>query len=453
MLDWTFRNAGKTILIGALSVVAGGVLFSTIDQKLFPAMERSQFPVEIYLPEGTSLAKTESIVDSLERILEKDPRITNVASFVGSSSPRFNDLYAPHLPSKNFAQLMVNTISNEATIEVLNEYAQKYSDYFPEATIKWRQLAMEDFEAPIEVRISGDSIADLKTVAQQVEQLLKKNEAVTWVRNDWGEMRQGISIQLDRNKASQLGYAKTMVAASLMTSLNGLPLTTIWEGDYPVNVVMLKEDAQRDNVDDIENHYVSSPLTLQSVPLRSIAKLQPEWTEGVIGRRNGIRTITVKADLKREVIPSTVFKKVAPEISQLPLPQGVSINYGGDDEATKENMTPLVYSLGTSVLIIFFILLIQFKTTRRALLIMSTMLMSILGAAVGLKLTGYPFGMTAFIGVIGLVGIVVRNGIILIDTWLPTKAKVTRKQQLLPVSDVCARFFLPQWLLPWELCL
>lgn len=415
MLEWTFRNSKKTILAGVLSVVIGVLVFSSVPQKLFPAMERSQFPVEIYLPEGSSLTKTEAVVDSLVHILSRDPRITNVASFVGNGSPRFNDLYAPHTPGKNFAQLMVNTVSNEATIEILDEYSVKYSNIFPEATIKWKQLAMEEFEAPIEVRISGDSIAELKEVAHKVEVILKADEHTSWVRNDWGESRHGISVKIDPNKASQLGYAKTLVAASLMTSLDGLPLTTIWEGDYPVDVVMRNEDDQRNNINALEDHYVSSPLTMQSRPLRSIAKLEPEWTEGEIGRRNGIRTITVKADLKRDVVPSSIFPDISSEIALINLPRSVSISYGGDDQATKENMIPLIYSLLTSIIIIFFILIIQFKTTRRALLIMSTMLMSILGAALGLKLTGYPFGMTSFIGVIGLVGIVVRNGIILID--------------------------------------
>lgn len=415
MLDWTFRNAKTTLALGALSVILGVLIFMSVDQKLFPAMERSQFPVEIYLPEGSSLKKTEAVVDSLEKLLLQDERVTNVAGFVGTGSPRFNDLYAPHMPAKNFGQLMVNTISNEATIEILHEYSEKYSHIFPEAVVKWKQLALEDFEAPIEVRVSGDNLVDLKQTAAKVEQILKANSGFTWVRNDWGEMRQGISVQLDQNKASQLGYAKTLVAASLMTSLDGLPVTTIWEDDYPVSVILLNPEDQRDNIDDLENHYVSSPLTMESLPLRSIASLQPEWTEGSISRRNGVRTITVKADIQGDLIPSNVLKTVRPKIDQLNLPAGLSLEYGGDHEASVRNMIPLSYSLGTSILIIFFILIIQFKTTRRALLVMSTMLMSILGAALGLKLTGYPFGMTSFIGLMGLAGIVVRNGIILVD--------------------------------------
>ncbi len=415
LLEWTFRNPKVIVSAGVLSVVVGILIFVTIKQQFFPAMERSQFPVEIYLPEGTSLDKTEAVVDSLEKILSEDERVTNVAGFVGMSSPRFNDLYAPKIASPNFGQLMVNTISEEATIEILDEYSRNYQDAFPEATIKWKQLAMENFEAPLEVRISGDNIKDLKQIAAQVEDILKEENKVSWVRNDWGEMRRGINVAIDRNKASQLGYAKTLVAASLMTSLDGMPLTTIWEGDYPVSVVLAEDDRFNDSTDDLEDKYVASPKTMESVPLRSIADLEPEWTEGEIAHRNGVRTITVLADIDRGEVASKIFSAIQPKVNNLELPEGVDIEYGGDYELTIENIIPMMWSLATSVLIIFFILLLQFKTSRRALLIMSTMPMSFLGAAIGLKLTGYPFGMTSFIGIIGLVGIVVRNGIILID--------------------------------------
>jgi len=414
-LAWTFRNAKLTIVLGLLIIVLGGLLFSTIQQKLFPAMDRNQFAVEVYLPEGVSLDQTSLVIDSLESLLSQDNRVTNIASFIGTGSPRFNDLYAPHLPVKNFGQLIVNTLSNEATIEVLDEYTAKYSNIFPQAHIKWKQIAIENFDAPIEVRITGDNIADIKQKAEEVAAILKDNPDVTWVRDDWGEKRRGITVNLDRNKANKLGYAKSLVATSLMVSLDGLPVTTVWEGDYPVDVILSKEDTLTNSVSKLDNQYVTSLLTMESLPLRSIATLEPDWTEGTIVRRNGVRTMTVRADIRRNIIPSKVFKTIRPKLDEIELGNNIVMEYGGDYEATAEQMKPLITSLALSVLLIYFILLIQFKTSRRALLIMSTMLLSFPGAALGLWLTGYPFGMTAFIGIIGLVGIVVRNGIILID--------------------------------------
>jgi multidrug efflux pump subunit AcrB len=414
-LDWTFRNPKLTIFIGLVFILLGFLLFSTIEQKLFPAMDRNQFAVEVYLPEGAALEETEKVIDSLECLLSQDDRVTNIASFIGTGSPRFNDLYAPHLPAKNFGQLIVNTISNEATIQILDKYDDKYRDIFPKAHVKWKQIAMENFEAPLEIRISGNDIPELKEKADEVAAILALDENVTWVRNDWGEMRQGLNVKLDRNKANKLGYAKSLVAASLMVSMDGLPVTTVWEGDYPLEVILADEEKLTNSVNKLENQYITSPLTMESLPLRSISTIEPEWTEGNIVHRNGVRTITVKADIKRNIIASDVFKNIKPKLENLDLGSEYSMEYGGDYEATEENMLPLAKSLATSIILIFFILIFQFKTSRRALLIMSTMLLSFPGAALGLKLTGYPFGMTSFVGVIGLVGIVVRNGIILID--------------------------------------
>uniref|UniRef100_UPI003562C96B efflux RND transporter permease subunit n=1 Tax=Lutibacter sp. TaxID=1925666 RepID=UPI003562C96B len=184
-LSYCFRNPKLTILLGVLSIVLGVLFFMNVDQKLFPEMERKQFAIEVYLPEGTSISKTENVIDSLETILSKDNRITNIASFIGNGSPRFNALYAPHLPAKNYGQLLLNTTSNEATIAIINEYSSKYKNAFPTAHIKWKQLAMEDFKAPFEIRIASNNIKDLKTVGNKVSEILKANKNINWVRSDW----------------------------------------------------------------------------------------------------------------------------------------------------------------------------------------------------------------------------------------------------------------------------
>ncbi len=414
-LDFTFKNPKLTILAGVVFVAVGILFLANIDQKLFPEMDRKQFSVEVYLPEGYAIKKTENVIDSLESILQKDKRITNVASFIGNGSPRFNALYAPHLPAKNYGQILVNTISNDATLEILAEYNDTYNDLFPEAHVKWKQLAMETYKAPIEIRIASNNITDLKQVADKVKNILKQNNDVSWVREDWDEMRQGISVQLNKDKTNKLGYAKSLVASSLLVSLDGLPITTVWENDYPIDVILTKEDYLKNSIDDLDNQYVTSPLTLESLPLRSIGKLVPDFTEGTIVNRNGVRTLTVMADLKTDVVASNMLKQVEPEINKIELPENLKITFGGDYEASLENFIPMGKSMAVSVLLIFFILMFQFHTIRRALLIMSTMLLSLFGAGLGLLLMGYQFGFTSFIGIMGLMGITVRNGIILVD--------------------------------------
>jgi len=151
------------------------------------------------------------------------------------------------------------------------------------------------------------------------------------------------------------------------------------------------------------------------VQVRQLAAVGPEWTEGEIVRRNGVRTLTVRADIERGLFSSDVFGGAKGSIDELKLPKGVTITYGGDYEKGFEVMTPLYKALTTSIIIIYFILLAQFRKTKKALMIMMTMVLSIFGAAFGVFVAGYPFSTTAFIGLIGLIGIVVRNGIIYIS--------------------------------------
>lgn len=414
-LDHAFNHKKLILGSGILLVALAIVLFSYTDQELFPQMDRNQFAVEINLPTGSSIQSTQKIVDSLESILLKDKRVTTVTSFIGTSSPRFHAAYAPHMPASNYGQLLVNTISDKATREIVNEYAPKYSDSFINAYVKWKILALQPSKSPIEIRISSDSVKDIRQIEGKVNAILAGTRGLAWVRNDWDQPRQGISVNLDRDKANRLGYYKGLVATSVMMGRDGIPLTTIWEGDYPVEVVLTQEQTSANLMKTLEDQYITSPLNFSALPLRSIATFTPEWSEGTIVRRNGVPTLMIQVDNSSEITASAIFNKLRPQIDKLNLPEGTSISYGGDYEAQEEVFVPMGIALIVSILLIFFILLIQFKKAKISLLIMSGMLLTLPGAVVGLWVMGYPFSVTAFIGITSLCGMVVRNGIILID--------------------------------------
>lgn len=429
-LEWAFKNPKTIILGGIASLVMAVLLFKNLDQQMFPEMERNQFAVEVYLPTGSSLESTEQVVDSLERVLLKDNRVTNVTSFIGTSSPRFHTVYAPNMPSPNYGQLLINTISNEATRQVVGDYSPKYSNGFANAHVKFKILAMQVSKAPIEIRISSDSIKDIRSTQAQINDILKKTKSVGWVRDDWDQKQQILKVNLDRDKANLLGYSKSMVSTSLMIGLDGLPLTTIWEDDYPVDVRLSQENNGRKDIKTLSDQYITSPLGFTGSPLRSFANFTPDWTEGTIVRRNGTRTLTMLIDNQSDRAASAIFEEVRDEISKLKLPQGTSVNYGGDYEGQQETFIPMTYALALSILLIFFIILFQFKKIKLSVIIMLTMVLSLPGTAIGLTLMQYPFSTTAFIGIISLCGMVVRNGIILIDY-----ANELKEKQRMPVHE------------------
>jgi len=429
-LERAFGHPKFVIGTGVACIALAVILFKNTNQQLFPELERNQFAVEIYLPTGSSLESTAQIVDSMETVLNREKRVTNVTSFIGTSSPRFQMVYAPNMPSPNYGQLLINTVSDKATRELVNDYGVKYADHFANAHVKFKILALQLNKANIEVRISSDSVKDIRKVEGQVNEILKNTQHIAWSRTDWDQKQQNIKVTLDRDKANRMGYSKGFVSTSLMVGLNGLPLTTIWENDYPVEVRLTQENEGARSIKTIGDQYITSLSSFSATPLRSFASFSPEWTEGTIVHRNGTPTLTIYIDNDATGIASKMFDEIRPQIDDLKLPERLSISYGGDYEAQVEVFIPMAIALAVSIIIIFFILLFQFKKVKLSLLIMSTMLLTLPGAAIGLKLMGYPFSTTAFVGISSLCGLVVRNGIILIDY-----ARLIRGKNKMPIHD------------------
>lgn len=415
MLGKAFIHDRLTVAAAVIAVLLGVVFLGNVPQQLFPKVERNQFAIEISLPTGNNLKSTATVVKEVEHKLAKDKRIVHYTSFIGSGSPRFHTVYAPALPALNYAQILVNTTSEETTEEVLKEYQHTFSDSIPNAYIRMKQLSMIGALAPIEIRISGDSISDLKAVGAKVVALAKGVKDVTWVRTDYEEMNQAFSLKLKPDEAGRLGFTKKDLSDALAMNFQGLSATHLWEEDYDVNVSVKTARENRSKASDISDQYIASPSTRSVVPVRQIASLDQVYTEGQIVHRNGVKTLTVRVDTEKDAVPAEVLDRFKKAVDDLALPSGVSVAYGGEREEMIRNMGPMGLSLLASIILIFFILLFHFKGLKHAGLSLVTMPLSLFGAGLGLILTGYPFGFTSFVGMLSLCGIVVRNGIILID--------------------------------------
>ncbi len=412
--ELAFRFPASTLAAGVLSVVAAAGLFAMIPQQLFPKIERNQFAIEVYLRGGTSLATTDSVTRELERLLGKDPRTTGVTSFVGTSSPRFHTVYAPNMPSRAYAQLLVNTVDSRSAEAMVEEYSASSKGMLPDAWVRWKQLEMQLGSTPIEVRLWGDSLPLLRRTGELLSQQIGALEGAEWVRTDWDEPVRGLRVDMDWDEAGRLGISPSFLGASLAMSTTGMPAGTIWEGDRAVKLLVREDSLRSGTLNGFRHQLVSSMPLGMSVPLSQVAKVEVDWTEGGIHHRNGTRCLTVRVDPRRDVLPSTLQARIDSLVAAQTLPPGVAVTYGGEKEAAAQTYGPMVASLATAIVLIFFILLCQFGRVRKSVLIMTTMPLSLLGAALGLVATGYPFGMTAFMGIIGLMGIVVRNGIILV---------------------------------------
>lgn len=407
-IEAAFRFPKVTLSVAVLALVMAILLAGQVSQEFFPLSESKQFNAEIWMPNGTSLEETEKVVKAVEAELKKDERVLNTASFVGTSSPRFNVTYAPEVPRRNFAQVFINTVSSDATNELVEKYLPIFDKYLPDGYVRLRQLSMQE-GSPIGVRIIGDDLNEQKKVAAQVIDILQKAEGTNWVRSDYEDDYLGISLQIKEEEAARLNVPNQAITQTLGAGLKGFAVTQLFEGDKPVSVYLRLDTTNRERFSDLGNLHVNKVL------LKQVADLRPSWHTGVIAHKNGLRTLTVLSEAQQGIRASEILKQVQPEIAKIALPDGVRIEYGGDAESSAENAPGMGLALGTSLLLILLTLLFQFKTFGKTLIILATFPLSLLGAFLGLYLTGNPMGMTAFMGIISLIGIVVRNGIILVD--------------------------------------
>ena len=446
VLAWTFRHGWLTISLGAASVVVSLLIATQLKFRMVPFADRDQFAVEIYLRPDTPLERTGAVADSVYRALRADERVKSVTSFVGCSSPRFQMSYAPQIAGKNYAQFIVNTTSVDDTESILDEYADAWADRFPEAYVKFKQLDYQNVPS-LEFRFYGSDIDSLRAAADRLMARMRQMPELQWVHTDYEDPRAIAEVRLDPVTASQLGITRTVVAANMALASGDVAVGSVWEGDYRLPVV-LKRDARlgERSLSDIGDTYVSSPVPGVSVPLRQIADVEPAWSQSKIVHRNGMRCITVTADLKRGANAMRMTSHISRMLKdEIPLPPGVETELGGAHEFDAETLPPIAAGLSISLVIIFFFILVNFRKFGITLVVMASMSLCLFGAMVGLWIADFTIGLTSVLGFITLLGMIVRN-VILMYQHAEDKRKVCHWSGKLAAYDAGKRRMVPIFL-------
>jgi multidrug efflux pump subunit AcrB len=446
VLAWTFRHGWLTISLGAASVVVSLLIATQLKFRMVPFADRDQFAVEIYLRPDTPLERTGAVADSVYRALRADERVKSVTSFVGCSSPRFQMSYAPQIAGKNYAQFIVNTTSVDDTESILDEYADVWADRFPEAYVKFKQLDYQNVPS-LEFRFYGSDIDSLRAAADRLMTRMRQMPELQWVHTDYEDPRAIAEVRLDPVTASQLGITRTVVAANMALASGDVAVGSVWEGDYRLPVV-LKRDARlgERSLSDIGDTYVSSPVPGVSVPLRQIADVEPAWSQSKIVHRNGMRCITVTADLKRGANAMRMTSRISRMLKdEIPLSPGVETELGGAHEFDAETLPPIAAGLSISLVIIFFFILVNFRKFGITLVVMASMSLCLFGAMVGLWIADFTIGLTSVLGFITLLGMIVRN-VILMYQHAEDKRKVCHWSGKLAAYDAGKRRMVPIFL-------
>lgn len=431
VLDMTFRHPWLTIGGGIGVVILSTVIVTALKIRVFPYADRDQFAVEIFMPEGKGIAETRVIADSLRNVLQKDEDVTCITSFVGCSSPRFMVCYAPQMAGRNYAQFIVNTTSHDATLELLAKYQPAWSEAFPDAYVRFKRL--DYLEVPeLEYRFYGENLDSLHIAAERLMERMRQMPELEWVHTDFLQPYPIINVELDPVASAQLGITRTTAALALSATTNDLRVGQIWEGDYELPIVV-KDDADM-TFSDIENLGIASPISMVSagvsqlstvnsqlstnstVPLRQIASVKPKWSESRIMHRGGERCITVTGQFANGVYAAPVESRVAEIMQQeIDVPQGVRTEVGGEIEYDGEALPQIFGGVAIAMVIIFFFLLFNFKKYGVTIVCIAALGLMIPGALIGLGLMNRTLGLTSIMGVITLMGMIMRNEILIFE--------------------------------------
>ena len=389
-----------------------------VKKQFFPNSDRSELFLEIYMPPGSSFKSTEAVVTQVESALLQEPQTLTVDAYVGGGAPRFVLSLNPELPDPAFAKLVVQTASAEARNQLQQRMRERVaSGEFAAARVRVTQLVFgPPVPFPVVFRVSGPDPDVLRTLAEEVRQVVALNPQTSDAFLDWGERASSYRLTLNQDRLRLLGFTPNEVKAQLNALLRGNSITEVREGTRSVMVVARAQQAQRDNLGAMADMTLTNSAG-QSITLGQIGSFQAQMEDPILKRRNRETTLEVRADIIAGVQPPDVGKAIYAELQPLiaTLPAGYQVNIGGPVEESAKANKALAAVFPVMILLTLTVIMFQVRSFAVMFMVLATAPLGLIGAVPILLLFDQPFGFNAILALIGIGGILMRNTLIFTD--------------------------------------
>ena len=410
------RARGLTIavLVGLLALSIFG--FRLLQNSFFPDSTRAQFMVDVWLTGGTRLDQTDRVTQDMRDFIANIPGITHITTSVGQGALRFLLTYSPERFDPSYAQFLVDVKEQALINEVLPRVQKELSEKYPDAQIIAKRFLLGPGEGGrIQVRFSGDDYGTLRSLAAQTMEILRADGGAKGIRIDSREPVPTLRPQFSEAQARLTGITRTDLGRTLEAAFSGQRIGVYREGDELLPIMARGPEAERADPDLIRDVQIFSPVANRFLPVRQIVSdFTTELEDPIRMRRNRLPTITVHAD-QTSGLASTLLERVREEIEAIPLPPAYRMEWGGEYEDSSRAKAALAGTLPAFLLMMVLIVICLFNSLRITLIIWLTVPLSIIGIVVGLLVFNQPFGFMALLGALSLSGMLIKNGIVLID--------------------------------------
>lgn len=408
----------KTVIAATVGIFVLSVLmFKLVPQQFFPPSNRAEILVDLKLEEGASLTATENAVKKVEKFLSTKQGIDNYVAYVGTGSTRFYLPLDQQLPQASFAQFVVLASSLNDRNEIRKSLDQEIRKLLPD--VRTRVSLLENGPPvgyPLQYRVSGEDLNLVRQWAHKVSAVIAENPNSTNVHLDWGEPSKVIHLNIDQDRARQMGVSSLDLSNFLNSSISGATIHQYREKRELIEIRLRGDQAERINVEALSSLAIPT-ANGGSVPLAQIAKIEYNFEDGLIWHRNRLPTITVRADIRSKLQPATVVAELAEKMDQLraELPSGYLVEVGGTVEESARGQNSVNAGMPFFLAVVMTLLMIQLKSMSRAFIVLLTAPLGLIGVVLFLLLFNKPFGFVAMLGTIALSGMIMRNSLILID--------------------------------------
>lgn len=415
-LVWCMRHRWLTI-IGTI-VLFALALFSMrfVQNQFFPSSDRPEILVDLNLPQNASIKETRRVVDSLEATLKDDPQIAHWSTYIGQGAVRFYLPLDQQLQNPYYAQLVIVSTGLEERNELIARLKERLRKDFVGIGTNVQSLEMgPPVGRPIQYRVSGKDIDQVRKHAIELATLLDDNPNVGEMIYDWNEPGKVLRVDIAQDKARQLGLSSEDVANVMNSIVSGAPVTQVNDEIYLINVVARAQDSERGSPETLQNLQIVNPSGV-SIPLLAFATIRYEMEQPLVWRRDRKPTITLKASVNGDMQPTDLVAELKPKIDEFAskLPTGYEVATGGTVEESGKAQGPIAQVIPLMLFLMATFLMIQLHSVQKLFLVVSVAPLGLIGVVLALVPTGTPMGFVAILGILALIGIIIRNSVILV---------------------------------------
>nr|WP_316656083.1 efflux RND transporter permease subunit [uncultured Gellertiella sp.] len=416
-VTWAVRHRAIVLMLTLAAFATSIYGFRFIPQNFFPQSSRPEILVDMWLPEGTAIGEVERQAKALEARIIDDQDKNFVATFIGEGAPRFFLPLDQQLRNPNFAQLLVMARDVPSRERLILKLRGILAQDFPTVRSKVDRLFLgPPVGWPVQMRVSGPDRSEVRKIADQVRAVYMKNPLLSAIHDDWLEPVPAMKLVIDQDRARALGVSSQRVRQMLQVAMSGAPLSEFRSGEETISIVVREPEQSRSLLTAVNSVYVPTDLG-RFVPVSQVAHVVPVLDNGIEWRRDRMPTITVRGVTPDQVQSNEVANTVFADLKPLrdSLPEGYKIEIQGGVEESANSQASIAAKAPVMLIVMLLLLMAQLQHFGKAMLVLATGPLGIIGAAAALLISGSPFGFVAILGVIALLGIIIRNSIILID--------------------------------------